>query len=376
MSDILKFRRFILPHPIERRPVIPRIQSPNCSKWSKPLAYFDLARSSAERNAACYLDPDGLPEALSKYPQKRQLQFLFRCYCTPRYCIKLLHRVSKDFQPPPLLFWEFGTYLLAFERLHAEIAVRGLATRWRHSHTTGALAQGILGGYSILPLPGLGVFEQAAKAAPRLWEQRFDVWRAATLRSLDHLFRLGHRGCMDTFQPAMCGFGLGQVAEGGATNVLRREFLKHFAQSQGTHLTVFETHLTRSRKVKVKFPWPCTDDQARVESWLIEIWPLVVSQRWGYPMVRELAKRKFGREHELLASARKVSSLCEGLDLTLHETRRKGGRPPKESRLALMHDWFTDFAVRMRAIAELGDEWMKGQRELIPKLGEVSWNRR
>lgn len=328
---------------------------------------FDLAQNALERTAAGNVERLLKREILFEYPDPQQRRFIFRCYWIPRYCIEVLKSANNNWPSrPPLWLWEHAAYLLAFERTHWEMVLRKdnggniefHGSRWITPVAHNQMPQ--------LPLPGIQWFEEPGGDFG-YWEGRFDAWRGAVLRSLAHRYQLDDQLLDGTFCAGMSGTALARSRDSHILPGLEGTLTRHFESLGQSHLSTFRKFSAAAPPTKRSMPSVVqpVNDEDWLEAWLIELWPLVENRRWGRPMVRELAKRKFGRGHHLLASSRKFSARSEKLDLLLDDSLSKGGATKKARSPEKLHNEFTAFAVHLKSMAELGESWLLGQRHLV-----------
>jgi len=353
------------PHPLGRGRI------GDVAARSRLIERHQFATSSVERKAASALEEMFEGDVLAKYSGPIHRQFMFRFYWTPRYCIQCLKQLmTGKFSPLSLLLWEHGTYLLAFERMHAELVLSGCEPHAAEGHYADKPACQFVGRIQNLPLPCLDTFERAAHVNPEYWAARFEEWRCALLESIRHAYGLGYKGCEDTFEAAMHGIAFGRLPNRVVPAGFESAMVGHFEALGQTHLATFHCYRARATKrgrARARGS-PSASDEDRLRSWLTGIWPLVRNRRWGSRMIQEIAKRKFGRSHQLLLETDQVGKLCEGWRLRLHGSRSPGGRPTKGDAETLNRDSYTLLAVELSGITELGDEWMKGQCDLLRKL--------
>lgn len=350
-----------------------------------------IAKTPVERKAACY-GPcllDWSPLAKTKDDDERE--FLFRCYFVPQFCIHALKTARKLWGIPPRFLWEHGCYLLAFERTHFQMVLQRT--------NSGADAHGYkddkwltpcgAAAFAHLPKPGLDWFADPP-GERGFWLKAFEDWKEAAVDSVKHRYPASSGPTDRCMYAALAGDGL---AGWKSLKKLHRAFTAYFEDQGSAELRSFITHLakpefegqkpnTLSRAPKNEAPGhqPPPDSEATakmaltLETWLLEIAPLVRENDWGYSDILQIAKAKFGGKHEMLVTTGQIRSRCEKVALRLSPKAQIGGRPSKSREVALRNSPLAHLAAALRSIGEGGDEWMLGQRGLCGEPISKPWS--
>ena len=179
---------------------------------------------------------------------------------------------------------------------------------------------------------------------------------------------------------ALAGDGLADLK---SLKDLHRDFTAYFEDEGADELRVFISHLSKPNSQVQKNGVPArrsaidAEETAKMtlalETWLLEIAPLVRAHHWGYPDILLIAKDKFDHEHELVLTTGQIRSRCEKVGLRLSPKAQNGGRPSNARKLALRKSLAAQMASALKSTGEGGDEWMLGQRGLCGNSTARPW---
>lgn len=340
-----------------------------------------LAKTPVERKAALYGPHLFDWSRLKATKSKVQREFLFRCYFVPQFCIHALMTARKLWGFPPRFLWEHGCYLLAFERTHFQMVLQRT--------NNGADAQGFKGhtwltpcgaaAFAHLPKPGLDWFADPP-GERGFWLNAFEDWKEAAVTSVRHRYPDSSWPTEGWMYAALAGDGLADLK---SLKQLHRAFAAYFEDQGSQELRIFIAHLAKPKidgqkgnqfgqaptnEAPGHQPPPDSEATAKMaltlETWLLEIAPLVRENDWGYSDILQIAKAKFGGKHEMLVTTGQIRSRCEKVALRLSPKAQIGGRPSKSREVALRNSLVAHMATALRSTGEGGDEWMLGQRGL------------
>jgi len=320
-TPLTKAREFLKRKPTLTQPQMLELskQLPTIQKREKLSDLGSLASNAVEVLAAKQLleiDPDPVfPEDPHGH------RFVFRCFHIPRVANFLASAFQTERGSLPLFLAPLGFYAIACERTHLDWVMmlsktpknsyRGIDWEYKHFANDFSHLPAITEDWFLIP-------PEKFNAAL----ERFDTWRKHAALSFNW--------CLySNFQNSDAVFN----------------FLRHEAKGLGSFL------LKAPKWIK-DFPGPLIaeiehDFEVFVKSkglakmlrdkelatWLIEIWPLVLSQGWHYGEIAKLASRRFPRGGPVI-TASAIKARCESL--ALHLPKESRGRPPKEADSAIL----------------------------------------
>lgn len=287
-----------------------------------------------------------------------QRAFLLRCYYTPRFCACVLAYACQLWKAPPRFLWEHASHLIAFERTHLEMVICGVGEKDRVApHWCGHLSQANssvrLGKF---PDPSLDWF-----AAPREgfahWEARFKCWKEATIKSLRRYYPESGFEQETKMFAALAGDGLGSGAEFYG---LEADFLDYLKRQSPAVLREYKRHLSTPSPAECK-------NHTVFDTWRHEIQPLCLGFNWTHRDVLRLTNTKFPHHQDDLKvplTPAQSRSRARTLRLRLSPKASKGGCSSAAERTSIQALLAETVAVQLKSIAELGSDWMLGQRGL------------
>lgn len=280
-------------------------------------------------------------------------QLSFRCWLVPKLCGAWLQAATKNPQKMSLFLNQYSSRARAFERLCCELEAH-----------TGQMVSGKSTALSAGPPDWLNC--NADEARQRL--DKFDAWRKAALNSFFHFHRQFYSdiGFSDPKESlaAWVGFAVSktplpaqlidflvqteQLFKSSRLRVLTRDYTKSQTSRWGSAYQRWKKEFQKEKPPTLL-----------IDCWLIEVWPLVLAQKWGHPSLFKLAESKF-KEFQSTPSERKLQERCSTLGLTLADCRRRGGAEPKSTRVKTPLSPAARLAAAIRGIAECPEEWMHG----------------
>ena len=296
-----------------------------------------MARGTIERNAALYLLKTQ-SQFLNQTSDLAYREFLFHCVYVPLYTLAVTNFNTTKREVPPLLLHEYAAYYLAFERLLLEIIFV------REFHKDKKLRPKKLTGFFINPPGGYAA-----------WQRRFEEWRASIIKSHAHF--------MSKQAPDMKkGGAIATAAHLG--NIFNRSnnLPVDLIESMGIRIVQDEALLKVFRKNALK-PKPARWGEPELDTWLIEIWPLVTMYGLNYSDVWQVALAKWGdegEEKESFGGVGRLEDRCKKmLGLRLGPGgQRCIGRVKKDSEpRSLM---LSQYAASIRSIGMEKENWILG----------------
>ena len=313
-------------------------------------------------------------------PQDRAAaEFLFRCHIVPQFCIGSIKLLSPSAAPPPLWLFEYAAYLLAYERMCLEMVLR----RAGQPQSAGeqVLAEVPRSGSGVVKLgwPPTEWFFAPGQSFS-YWTSRFDAWRMAALSSFryyhqQHCDDIGHPDQANAFA-SLAGYLHGKTPLPAKLFVTVHERLEQspdFARklfNKNTH----QPQASRFLKVNSRRRKAARETEVSplvLDTWLIEIWPLVVAENWGYPDLIRIAENKFGSAQSVFDSESKLQVRCRKLHLKLGVDRARGGRPVQSRRVMKKLPPLGLLCALIAGVGEHPESWMLGQRGLIANPNPV-----
>lgn len=287
-----------------------------------------------------------------------QRAFLLRCYYTPRFCACVLAYACQLWKAPPRFLWEHACHLLAFERTHLEMVIcRAGEKNWAASQQCGDLSQA---NSSVrleeLPVPSLASFE-APREGFAHWEARFKCWKEATIKSLRRYYPQSGFEQESKMFAALAGDGLGA---GGEFYGLEADFMDYCKHEGTAVFSQYKLHLSTPSSVE-------HEGYTVFDTWRHEIQPLCLVFHWKHADVLRLTHTKFPHDQDgvkVPLTPAQSRSRARTLGLKLASKASKGGRPITGVRKSIQASLAASVAVQIKSIAELGSDWMLGQRGL------------
>jgi hypothetical protein len=297
-----------------------------------------MAKGPVERAAAFYLLKTK-SQFLNQTTDLAHREFLFRCVYVPLYSLAIIRYGTVYLGVPPLLLHQYAAYNLAFERLLLEIIFVRKLHRIKKKDRPKKLTD-----FFIKPPGGYAV-----------WQRRFEEWRASIIKSHAHF--------MSKQAP--------DIKHGGAT-ALSAHLGNILSQSHNLPLNLVGDMITRIENDKKLFnvlmknalkPKPARWGEPELDTWLIEIWPIVRMYGWNYPDVWQVAVAKWEdecEEKESFGGVEKIEDRCKkmlGLQLG-PKGQARGGRTktPKKPLLPLLRR----FAASIKSIGMEKEKWILG----------------
>ena len=337
---------------------------------ARSIEFFDLSKNSLEQTAAKNIERVLNQEILSGCADVQQRRFLFRCYWVPKFCMEILKlagdRVNEG---APLWLWEHATYLLAYERMTWEMLLQSSP---QETPNRGRKPQPPTSGVSALKLPPPASVDwfESLTAGFDFWTMRFDAWREAAVRSFR--FYQGHY-CPESTNPenanaqaALAGYIQGRTPL--PTREARR--VQNQLAEIGADLAFYFRNVLAPKPTQFGLDnlFECTADtpastsSLALDTWLIEIWPLVESEGWLYPDLVDLIALKSGKWKALVGDDEQCRTRCKKLRLPL---TRKGGPREGARRRGLQPTSVVNLATAIRGFGEQPVQWFKGQRGVV-----------
>lgn len=330
------------------------------------VEYFDFAQNSVERIAAINVEEVFKRKILSGWPDPQQRRFLFRCYWVPNLCIEVLRSAGGQvIEGPPLWLWEHASYLVAYERMTWEMLLQGASQetidRDRKPHPTTSGASALRS-----PPPSSVDWFASPTAGFDFWNMRFDAWREAAVRSFR--FYQGHY-CPESTdtndanaQAALAGYIQGRTPL--PTREARR--VQNQLAEIGADLSFYFRNVKAPKPTQFGLDnlfectaqTPASTSSLALDTWLLEIWPLVESEGWLYPDLVDLIALKSNRWKALVEDEEQCRTRCKKLRLRLV---RKGGPRTAMRRFGLPSTPTVVLATTIRGFGEQPVQWFKGR---------------
>lgn len=324
------------------------------SKAEPPDLFAGFAQNSFEKVAAHFYNQIP-PEPLRSCQDFFKAKFLFQCFYVPLFARIEIEKFKENGQPPLWLF-ESATYLIAMERTQLEMVLSVTSVTSQQINFYNGFKWGkptSLSHFAELPKPDIEWFLNPPGDMP-YWNRRLIEWRNAANKSFRHWVGTW---CKDTLELSR---KLADAAFAGALfhnsplppSPLLDNQIRYIAKSQPGAIRAFLKNFAQ--------PEPSRDRDAEIECWLLEIWPIVVEQKWKYPKISEVAIKKFPRKDRSSLMAGGIEAKCEALQLKLHESQRKGGRTRSMAHTG--QGVFELMAVSIDSVGLKNRIWLAGQR--------------
>lgn len=309
--------------------------------------------------AACFSAKSlpGLPISMTNPLSINKL--IFRCFVVPTLCEMFVQAATKAPKKMSLYLNQFSSRVRAFERLDSDLKARDAQVR---EGKTNARASGPPNWLNCTP----------EVAIQRL--ETFDAWREAALRSFWYFHRQFYEdtGFADPKEQLAAWAGYVQSKTPLSNNLLA--FLMHQEElSSPNSLTVFVRNLKKGQASKfgsAYLRWKSKPERdapptLMIDCWLIEIWPLVLDEEWGYGSLVKLAEVKFNG-FENPPDYTTIQRRCGDLKLELAKCRRPGGPEPSCTRVKFPLSPTARLAVAIQAITEDSEKWLHGSPRPLP----------
>ena len=264
-----------------------------------------MAHGSIEQCAALYLYWVK-PKPLMQTNDLAYRDFLFHCVYVPLYSLAVINIATAKAKVPPLMLHEYAAYSLAFERMLLEIIFG------RKLHQKAKLKPKSLISIFINPPEGYA-----------FWRRRFEEWRASVITSHKHFIRKQAPDIKKGGTIAGAAY-MGNILSSG--QMLPLELVGNIITRIEQDKSLFKTLYNNALK-----PKPARWGEPELDTWLIEIWPLVTMYGWNYCDVWRAALDKWGDkcdEDESFGNVEKIEGRCKrmlGLQLGAGGQAR-GGR--------------------------------------------------
>ena len=266
---------------------------------------------------------------------RQRKTFLFRAYYVPLFCRCLILWQSE--RSDSSLYWllEHGTYSLGYERMLMELYFR----RGRPN-----------------PLGSIATLWENPAEGYNYWLRRFNEWRQAANASRVHFIKKQCPQILASDDPATAYLAtLWRLAD---------ELPQELFDDELQRAKIASVHNALQSKNRARWGQPGLD------TWLLEIWPLVTEYGWNYRDVRSAAVAKFDQGETPDAIALDVVSKIEDrckkmLGLRLSKNgQAKQGRPKEDGpAIALL-----DLALRCDSLGSTEQEWVLGNFRNMRKV--------
>lgn len=301
----------------------------------RPSGPVAMARNPLERAAALSL-ANTAPIFLEGRGSLEQRLFLFRTMMVPVFCRMIINRVVDQEKGPKYWLWEHATYALAFERMLLEMQVH----------------RPIISGETVL--------DYLANPARdhRFWIERFDQWRESAGASYNHFIKKVRPEIKDSAMPSVAHLKAMRDLSGSLPENLFGSILSRL---QNDPVASLELNRAKVRK-------PARWGEREVDTWLIEIWPLVTGYGWNYSDILQVADAKWeNSDTGALKSVRDLKDRCKKmLNLKLSPRgQAKQGRPKNNKSSKLILPTCGKLALYIESIGVADEEWITGQVFLI-----------
>jgi hypothetical protein len=287
----------------------------DCSQLVSPDLFSKYACNSFEKAAAWFYNQLP-PEPLLSCNDPEKAKFLFQGYYCGLFAKILIRWFTEQSQgvTPPLWLIDPAAYLIALERTHLEMVL--MTTKNPTNTFNGSTWEKPLDSeeISMLPKPIVEWFSNPPRDL-NYWSSRFQIWRRAALDS--YLYWVS-TWCEDTI---LLPPSLSKAALLGAIQNRSRfpsgfvdDLLQHLEPIHEDALAVFYKNAAEPKAIYRGL--------TKIDTWLIEVWPLVVLQKWNYMTISKIAKKRFRGMAPPYAG---IIARCEKLNLKLHSSLRRGG---------------------------------------------------
>jgi len=307
-------------------------QPPPLTRGVPPLGILQMRQHPIERSAA-YFCIQVNPGGLNQMTDLAHRDFLFHCLYIPLYSLVVTKVAMIMDGVSPLMLHEYAANYLAFERLLIEMI----------------FVRKSLQGEQFKAKSLISIFDNPPKGFA-FWGERFKEWRASVVKSHMHFM---YKRVPD-------------VKQGGTTavaallgDVLRRKH-KLSIELFGDMMSRIEQDqsIFRFSVKNYKKPKPARWGEPELDTWLIEIWPLVTRYGWNYREVWDAALAKWGDKcdnNKSFGGVTKIEDRCKKmLGLKLGSIGQNRGGREKYTETP-QHPLCFKFAVAIESIG-LGEE--------------------
>lgn len=267
-----------------------------------------MSRNFVERAAALVLNRLN-PAWLMECRDPNAKKFLFRAFYVPLYSVCVIGFGTTRLGITPLLLHEYAEYALAMERMMLEIVMRRGLGKLKNQRPQSLL--------DLLSDPTEGY---------AFWLKRFEEWKASANKSYRHFIRKQAPDTKKGGLKARAAFLGNMLQRAGKLPVdLLDVTLREVARDE----SAFNAFCKNALK-----PKPARWGEPELDTWLLEVWPLITMYSWNYYDVWLVAIAKWGDDADGKRALGKPSTIedrCKKM-LNLHlgpGGREKQGRPEK-----------------------------------------------
>ncbi len=274
-----------------------------------------------------------------------QQQFIFQNYCVPAFAAAAIRIIGEEKQVP-LWLCEHSCVVLGMERTLFELEASLGLIKSKES-----LSRVNIPIYPSIRSLAFGEFVGAFDAVK--WKSRFEIHQQACRRSLEIFARSNSADCCDPDVSMARASFHGLIENKSALPDFLREILLNQAKSEAGRKKFYRNAAEPKQGESPTMPW--------LEHWLVEVSPIIKSNRWGYEDVLSLARKKFPK-FTTLKSKEQIRERWRKLKLpgmprgTVELTIKQPYTP--DMRIALFID-----GLHSRGIGY----WLKGQRGMTSK---------
>ncbi len=303
----------------------------------RPKTMFQWARNPYEAIAADSLKRIGM-DIPRELVLPRDREFAFRCHLVPLYSRAVIEFFARKGGPKYWLY-KHATYYLAWERMGLEFALRMKLKTTRQN---------------------LRALILTSPLGPEYWQKRFDQWRHAAAQSFNHFMAKRFpdvKKLKGSEREAARLGGLKTLSE-ELPDAIFSEVIARFENNAMLWKT-FTQNANRTRKGRWGDP--------ELDTWLIEIWPLVTEYGWNYHQVFRVAEHKWttsSEDNDTLKAVAPLENRCKKmLGLRLSPAgQAKGGRPReiiRKGRATLPA--LSALAIGLKSLGIEEEQWILGQ---------------
>ena len=303
----------------------------------KPRTGFQLAQNPLEQSAAIFLQRIGVSISTALI-DPRQREFYFRCHLVPRFCQVVIGFVSEHQGGSKYWLHQHGGYVLAWERMALEFLLR---TR---KHISGAqLVDAMLN----------------SREGAAYWMRRFEQLRSAAKQSYTHFIakKFPDVKNLEGEQARAAHLGALEKISEGLPEKLFSDTLARF-KSDKSLLKTFAQNSKRKREGRWGDP--------ELDTWLIEVWPLVTEYGWNYHDVWQVACAKWDVDIDdnSLDSVSRVSDRCKkmlGLRLATAGQAKQGKPAGVAEGKKMLLPPLAALAIGLESLGCAEELWVQGQ---------------
>jgi hypothetical protein len=298
---------------------------------------LQLAQNPLERAAAFFFQGIGM-DIPAELVLPRQREFAFHCHLIPLYSLAVIKFVIGREGGAKYWLHEYGAYVLAWERMALEFVLRNKLK----SSNTNLLAKML-----------------ASQEGPAYWQKRFDQWRTAAGQSYKHFMGKKFPDVKNLEGEERSAALL------GALNKLSVElptalFSGSYERVRSSR-SLWKTYIRNAKRTRMG-RW----GEPELDTWLIEIWPLVTGYAWNYYELWLVAhsKWKSTSDDDALATVERLEDRCKKmLKLRLGPAgQAKCGTPPVsfKNRKVILPP-LASLAIGLQSLGYAEEEWVLGQ---------------